>query len=103
MINCECGSIPLYKGGNKLDLNNYRPTSPLNKVTEKLLFDRLMSFFMKHNFFYERQYAYLSKTGTNVALMELVDEICKRVDSQEIVTGVFWISLKRSTQYHTIY
>ena len=48
-----------------------------------------MSFFIRYEFFYEKQYAYLRNTGTNVALVELVDELCKSVDSQDVVTGVF--------------
>ena len=42
--------IPLHKGGSKLDLGYYRPIfilSPINKVFEKILHKRLISFWEK--------------------------------------------------------
>ena len=54
---------------------------------------------MIHSFFYEKQFAYLKITGTNIALIELIDEICKQIDSQQVVTGIF---LDLSKAFNTI-
>ena len=40
--------IPVFKGGNNLDVNNYRPISVLpvfSKILEKAIFNRLYNFF----------------------------------------------------------
>ena len=44
--------VSLYKGGSKLDLNNYRPISilsPINKVFETILLKRFLKFGNKNN------------------------------------------------------
>ncbi len=42
--------VPIYKGGDRLDINNYRPislTPSISKIIEKVIKSRLMSFFLK--------------------------------------------------------
>ena len=67
--------MPLYKDGDRHSMTNYRPIailSPINKIIEKLLFNRVTNFLHSSNFFYKKQYAYLS---TRIAMLELIDEI----------------------------
>jgi hypothetical protein len=43
---------PLYKNGNKYDIQNYRPISVLSafsKILEKLMYNRLLSFLRKYH------------------------------------------------------
>ena len=42
--------IPLFKNGDKLDVNNYRPIlTCFTKIFEKVIFNRLLNFFNKHS------------------------------------------------------
>ena len=53
--------IPLFKKGDKLDLNNYRPISILTcftKIFEKVIFNRLLNFFNKHSVLVSNQYGF---------------------------------------------
>ena len=48
--------IPVFKGGNNLDVNNYRPISVLpvfSKILEKAIFNRLYNFVFYSNVFYD--------------------------------------------------
>ena len=56
--------IPLYKKGNANDPGNYRPIcllSSLSKVFEKLLYNRMVSFFNKKGLFTAKQYGFRSR------------------------------------------
>ena len=51
--------FPLHKSGSKLDENNYRPISLLivwSKVYEKIMFNRVYSYFERFSLFYHRQF-----------------------------------------------
>ena len=51
--------IPVFKKGDKLLVSNYRPISLLsnmNKIFEKLIFNRVYSFLEKQKSIYEHQY-----------------------------------------------
>ena len=53
--------IHLFKKGNKLDVNNYRPISILTCFTnsfEKVIFNRLFNFFNKHSVLVSNQYGF---------------------------------------------
>ena len=49
--------IPIYKGGETQDVNNYRPISLLSifdKIIEKIMHKRLYAFLERHIMFYFR-------------------------------------------------
>ena len=51
--------IPIFKGGSRDDLSNYRPISILtifSKLIEKLFLNRLISFVEKHNILHSNQF-----------------------------------------------
>ena len=53
--------IPIFKSGNRSFTSNYRPMSllpSLSKVVEKLVKNRLICFFDKHNILYNYQYGF---------------------------------------------
>ena len=84
--------IPVYKSGSTMELNNYRPISVLNifsKVFERLMYDRLTKFLDKYNVLYQNQFGFRQGHSTHHALITLVDEITKSLDSGDIVIGVF--------------
>ena len=48
--------FPVYKSGDAMSLNNYRPVSILpffSKILEKLVYNRLLSFINKHSILYK--------------------------------------------------
>ena len=67
--------IPIYKSGPEIILNNYRPIyllsfveyrpisllSILNKIIEKLVYTRLLSFIDSHKLLYNKQFGFRSK------------------------------------------
>ena len=66
--------IPIYKKDSKLIVANYRPISLLsniNKILEKLMFNRLYSFLEANKCIYELQFGFRQKHFTNHALLNM--------------------------------
>lgn len=84
--------IPFFKKGSKLSTANYRPISLLsniNKIIEKLVFNRVLSFLNRNNVIYEKQFGFRPKHSTNHALINIVDTIRNAIDSGKLAAGVF--------------
>ena len=82
--------LPLHKKGSKIDVNNYRPISLLNvlsKIFERVIYDRLYSFFDKNNLFTCRQYGFRKKHSTIDALIDFIEKI--RLNYEKTVTSFF--------------
>ena len=70
--------IPLYKAGEKYLFTNYRPVSLLpqfSKILEKIYYSRLHKFISKHDILSNSQYGFRQNMSTNLALLELVEEL----------------------------
>ena len=62
---------PVFKKGDSRFLDNYRPVSTLplfGKILEKLIYNRLHSFFTANNTIYENQYGFRKKHSTSHAV-----------------------------------
>ena len=84
--------IPLHKGGSKLELGNFRPISilsPINKVFEKILHKRLISFWEKFNLFTASQFGFKKDHSTNLAITLLYETILKHRHENKSVSGTF--------------
>ena len=84
--------IPIHKKDSKLDVSNYRPISLLsniNKIIEKLMFERLYTFLEMHNCIYELQFGFRQKHSTNHALLSMTQEIRESIDKGSLAIGVF--------------
>ena len=60
---------PIFKGGSKLDVSNYRPVSVLpmiSKVLEKLMLTRLTKYLDKSKIIYEHQFGFQKKQINNI-------------------------------------
>ena len=84
--------IPLHKGGSKFELGNYRPIfilSPINKIFEKILHKRLISFWEKFNLFTASQFGFRKDHSTNLAITLLYETILKHRRENKSVSGTF--------------
>ena len=85
--------IPIYKGGNSIMLNNYRPVSVLpllSKIFKRIMYNRLIEFINTHDILYKYQFEFRGEMGTNTAMVILIDKIISGLDNGDIVIGVFF-------------
>lgn len=85
--------VPVYKSGNNADMTNYRPIafplSVFSKIFEILVKEKILSFLLKHNFFSNRQYGFLSGKCIDNALIDQVTEITQNLEINKQVAAVF--------------
>jgi hypothetical protein len=84
--------IPLFKSGDSQSLNNYRPVSVLSvfsKVLERIMYDRLENFIIKHNILYDYQFGFRKIHSTSLALNVLTEKIQNSFNDKNITLGVF--------------
>jgi hypothetical protein len=84
--------IPIFKSGNTMLFNNYRPVSVLpifSKVYERIMYKRLISFINTHKLLYEYQFGFREGHSTNLAIVYLVDKISQALDNGEYVIGLY--------------
>ena len=78
--------IPLFKKGDKLDVNNYRPISILScftKIFEKVIFNRLSNFFNKHSVLVSNQYGFRVGCSTCDTLLDIVTSTYDNIDNNQ--------------------
>jgi hypothetical protein len=84
---------PIYKGGSRGNVENYRPISVLpvlNKVVEKVISKRIKSFFISNqNLLYSHQFGFRDRSGTENAVVEVISEILQHVDKKKTVSCIF--------------
>ena len=90
--------IPIYKAGEKDLFTNYRPVSlfhQFSKILEKIYYSRLDKFISKYDILSNSQYGFRQNMSTNLALLELVEELTSSIDKKNKTIGVF-IDLKKA-------
>ena len=83
---------PIYKANDPMFFNNYRPISLLSvffKILERLLYNRLLKFLNKHNFFNKFQFGFRNKYSTFMALIILLKNLVKALDDGKCAVGIF--------------
>ena len=87
------GSVtPVFKKGDTRYLDNYRPVSTLplfGKILEKLIYNRLYSFFQAKNTIYENQYGFRKNHSTSHAVNFSVKQILDQIENKQHVIGIF--------------
>ncbi len=77
--------IPIFKNGDKLNMDNYRPISLLNtfsKILEKIVANRLMSFLNSHNLISNWQFGFRSKHSTLHPMLHLLDRVSNALNEK---------------------
>ena len=73
---------PIYKKDNEELLENYRPVSTLpvfGKIFEKIIYQRLYSFFVSQGILYENQFGFRKGHSTSHALNYSIDHVEKNL------------------------
>ena len=84
--------IPVFKTGSQTCVNNYRPISLLsifNKLLEKLMYKRLLSYINDKKILYNKQFGFRTQYSTDFAIMSIVDLIQRAIDNQKYSCGIF--------------
>ena len=84
--------LPLFKSGDPMLFNNYRPVSVLcvlSKVFEKVMYSRLLSFIENHNLLFQYQFGFRQMHSSYMALMIMLDTITAAMDRGDLVVGIF--------------
>ena len=84
--------VPIFKKDLKLDYSNYRPISLLSnieKILEKLMFNRLYTFLNNNDNIYNLQFGFRQQYSTSHALINITENIRKAFDDGNIGCGVF--------------
>lgn len=83
---------PIYKGGDRDLVSNYRPISVLttiSKIFEKAINVRLIGFLTKFNILAENQYGFRAGKSTEDAVLELSSTIVEHLNNKQKALGIF--------------
>ena len=97
---------PIFKKGDAKLCSNYRPISSLpflSKIYERLMANRILSFFNKHSLFSEKQFGFLKGRSTQDALLNFAENIYDALNAKSYNISVL-IDLKSAfdTVNHSI-
>ena len=84
--------IPLYKGGDKTDVSNYRPVSLLplpGKLIEKVVHAKMSKFLEQHSILTEKQGGFREGFSTSKSVAELTDRIFEDINKGYTSLAVF--------------
>ena len=85
--------VPIFKNnGSNAVMKNYRPVSllpVLSKVLERIVYNRLFQFLVKHKILHTSQYGFQKDLSTELAILELQDRISDTLNKQECCIGIF--------------
>ena len=90
--------FPLFKQGNRSDLDNYRPISVIPivaKVFERIVYDQLYEYLIENNLLSSRQSGFRSLHSTVTALLEATDSWAYDIDAGN-VNAVVFLDLKKA-------
>lgn len=83
---------PLYKGGDRTELVNYRPISLISsvaKIFEKILKFRMMSYIKKFKIISDRQFGFMQGRSTEDAISYLTSFIYEALDETQPCLGIY--------------
>jgi len=83
---------PLYKKGDKYDMQNYRPISIIPvfaKLLEKLMYNKIISFLYKSKILSEAQNCFRKGKSIDTADQSFIGRIQKALDKRVHTIGIF--------------
>ena len=89
---------PLFKHGEKSDIDNYRPVSVISivgKVFERIIFNQLFAYLSDHNILSKHQPGFRALHSTVTALLEATDSWAYNIDTGN-VNAVVFLDLKKA-------
>ena len=84
--------IPIFKSGDRSNVSNYRPVSILpafNKVFEKIISSRLISYLETNNLLADQQHGFREQRSTESAILQFVNTLYPCLEEKNYVAGVF--------------
>ena len=84
--------VPIFKAGDETDVNNYRPISVLpvlSKIFERVMYNRILSFFERFHVLDNNQYGFRKKKSTIHAIMSNLERIYQSLDKGYTVLSIF--------------
>jgi hypothetical protein len=94
----QCRVIPIFKSGNRLDCDNYRPISLLSsisKLLEKIVSKKLLYHLLENDLLYTHQYGFLPKKSAEHNLMHILNYVSAALNDSNYCLGVF-LDLKKA-------
>ena len=83
---------PVYKKGDVQILDNYRPISIIpifGKIFEKIIYNRLYSFFVSNAVIYNKQFGFRTHHSTGHAINVSMNKILNEIQNRNHVIGIF--------------
>ena len=84
--------VPLFKGGNREDVNNYRPVSLLplpGKILEKIVHKEVVAFLETNNFLCAHQGGFRKGFSTVSTIADLTDDMFNAVNDGDVSLAAF--------------
>jgi hypothetical protein len=94
----QCRVIPIFKSGNHLDCDNYRPISLLSsisKVLEKIVSEKLLRHLTENDLLYVHQYGFIPKKSAEHNLLHIINYVSAALNDGNFCIGVF-LDLKKA-------
>jgi hypothetical protein len=94
----QCRVIPIFKSGNRLECDNYRPISLLSsisKLLEKIVSEKLIYHLTENDLLYTHQYGFLPKKSAEHNLLQILNYVSAALNDGNYCLGVF-LDLKKA-------
>ena len=83
---------PIFKGGERDKINNYRPIcslSPLSKIIEKVIANRMTNYLEDFDILSKTQFGFRKNMGTETALLNYIDNIQNQLNNYKYTISIF--------------
>ena len=74
----NCQSYTFFKNGCANNATNYRPISifsPISKIFEKIIYNRLNNYFTTHNIIAKEQFGFRTKHSSNHVIFDVINKV----------------------------
>ena len=85
-------TVPIFKGGDNLNMDNYRPISLINtfsKILEKMVAIKLSNHLDINKLLHQHQYGFQAKKSTEHHLLHVTNKIGNALNNGEFCIGIF--------------